>query len=241
MNSFAFWQQVKYSLLSFVYPPSCLHCQEFFDPPQLLCFSCVNLLELIDDHDRCSTCFTADYEKNGHCADCKHSPRLFYRMAAAFDYIGPAASLIRKLKYGNQPYLAAGVAAFLVTQFDRLNWPMPDALVPVPLSLNHWIQRGYNQSLLIANQMANFLNIPVWNVLERKNGDYSQAGLSLAQRRKLGGKTFKLKQGYSLQDKTLLVVDDVMTTGSTLNKCAETLMEGFPHSLYALTVCRALR
>jgi ComF family protein len=163
------------------------------------------------------------------------------RVGAAFDYLGPAATLIKKLKYGNQPHLAAGAAAFLVAQLDRLEWPLPHAIVPVPLSLTHWIDRGYNQSQLIAEKMSEFLNVPVLNVLKRYSGDYSQAGLSLSQRRELEGKSFKLKNSFPIRDKTLLVIDDVMTSGSTLRKCGEALLEGYPGDLYGLAFCRAVK
>ena len=73
-------------------------------------------------------------------------PSQFHCIAAAFDYVGPAASLVKKLKYGNQPYLVKGMAGYLVAQFNELQWPFPDAIIPVPLSFSHWLERGYNQS-----------------------------------------------------------------------------------------------
>ena len=236
-----FLKQLKQSFFYLLYPPHCLHCQEILTHDKIFCSHCTSLIELLDPHDRCPACFRADYQEGMHCIHCTSFPSLYYRTGAAFDYAGPAASLIRKLKYANQPYLAAGAGAFLMAQFHQLDWPLPDAIIPVPMSFTHWLQRGYNQSELLAKELAAFLKVPVWNTLERKSGDHSQAGLSLSQRRALEGKHFQLKPSYSLQDKTLLVIDDVLTTGSTLNKCAETLMGGFPASLYALTFCRALK
>jgi competence protein ComFC len=161
-------------------------------------------------------------------------------MAAAFDYEGPAASLVKRLKYSNQPYLASGMAAFLVAQLDQLQWPLPDALVPVPLSFTHWLERGYNQSSLLAEEMGRLLDCPVWHALKRQSGDYSQAALNLEQRKTLDGSRFRLNSKYSMSEKTLLVIDDVMTSGLTLQRCAETLMTASPASLYALTFCRTL-
>jgi ComF family protein len=162
-------------------------------------------------------------------------------MAAAFDYEGPAASLVRRLKYGNQPYLAQGMAAFLVTQFYHLQWPLPEALVPAPVTFTHWLVRGYNQSRLLAEEMARLLQRPVWSALKRKSGDFSQAALNLEQRKALDGQRFKRKNRYSLQGKVLLVIDDVMTSGLTLQRCAETLETGNLAALYALTFCRSLK
>lgn len=231
----------QHSLLNFLYPPHCLHCKESIQSEEtLLCFSCASLLELIDPEERCPFCFGKDYAPaSKHCGSCVHGERLFYRMGSVFDYRGPAASLVKRLKYGNQPYLAKGLGSFLAVQFDQFKWRVPDAIVPVPLSFTHWLERGYNQSDLLAKELANYMQVPVWDVLKRKSGDYSQAGLDLAQRKNLAGASFSLKEGFQLQDKTILVIDDTMATGSTLQRCAEALAEGCPSRLYAMTVCCA--
>lgn len=207
----------------------------------LLCSACASLLELINPAERCPTCFEVrqPYE-HVHCSACQESSTALYQIGAAFDYLGPAATLVKKLKYANQPHLARGLAAFLTAQFDQLNWPLPDALVPVPLSFAHWFDRGYNQSTLIANEMAHYLDIPVWHPLKRRSGDFSQAGLTLTQRQLMDGLSFQLKKNHSLQGKTVLLIDDVLTSGTTLNKCAECLVEGSPACIYALTVCKAI-
>jgi ComF family protein len=234
--------QLKESLVHFIYPRHCLHCNMLIGPTDpLFCQFCAELLELIDPKERCITCFGLIEKENTPCSICVKKVSVLDRMAAAFDYIGPAASLIKKLKYANQPYLASGAAAFLAAQFERLNWPFPDVLIPVPLSFTHWLDRGYNQSALLAEYLAQFLQVPIDHVLTRKSGDYSQAGLTLEQRQGLEGKSFKMRQGFDVQDKTLLLIDDVTTTGSTLKKCAETLLEGCPAHIYALTFCRALK
>lgn len=236
------WQACKESLWHLLYPSRCLHCQELIPPESsVLCSTCASLLELINPEERCQTCF--EIKKNTfseHCLRCQKHPTLFFQMAAAFDYIGPAATLVKKLKYSNQPHLSRGMAAFLTAQFAQLNWAFPDALVPVPISFSRWLERGYNQSTLIADEMAKLLNIPVWHVLKRHSGDFSQAGLTLNQRQRLEGKSFNLKKFPQLTNKTLLIIDDVMTSGTTLNKCAESLMQESPACLYALTFCRAV-
>ena len=230
------------SILHLAYPAKCLHCQTLLPPESLvLCTACASLLDLICPQARCSTCFSLLPEESSLlCRDCLHYPSLYSQMGAAFDYDGPAATLVKRLKYANQPYLASGMAAFLVAQFDQLQWPLPEAIVPVPLSFTHWLERGYNQSALLADEMGRLLQCPVWQALKRQSGDYSQAALTLEQRKNLEGKRFKLNSKYNLQGKILLVIDDVMTSGLTLQRCAETLGAGSPASLYALTFCRTL-
>ncbi len=160
-------------------------------------------------------------------------------MGAAFDYDGPAASLVKCLKYGNQYYLARGMASFLMVQFDRLKWPMPDVLIPMPIAFTHWLERGYNQSTLLAEEMGRLLQRPVWNTLKRRSGDFSQAALNLEQRKEVNNQHFQVKKGFPLQGKILLIIDDVMTSGLTLKSCTEILYLEDPAALYALTFCRA--
>ena len=229
------------AFLHLVYPTKCLHCQILLPPESLvLCSSCAALLELIQLEERCPTCFNF-LSEDSPCDECLQYPSQYTRMASAFDYEGPAASLVKRLKYAQQPYLAQGMAAFLVLQFDRLQWPMPDALIPVPLSLTHWLERGYNQSARLAEEMGFFLQRPVWHALKRQSGDFSQAALTLEQRKNLDGKRFQKKSNDPLEGKILLVIDDVMTSGSTLRRCAEILRLENPAALYALTFCRALK
>lgn len=236
------WQALKDSLWHLLYPSTCLHCLELISPGEVvLCPTCATFLELINPQERCPYCFEVKKSFHSHaCQFCQKNLSLFYRMGAAFDYIGPAATLVKKLKYANQPHLAKGLAAFLVAQLEQLAWPLPDALVPVPISFSRWFSRGYNQSTLIAQEMSKLLQIPVWHVLKRKSGDFSQAGLTLNQRSILTSHSFHLKKKSLIKNKTLLLIDDVMTSGKTLQSCAECLMEGMPAVLYALTCCKAL-
>lgn len=230
------------SFRDLLFPPLCLHCRKTIaEESAYLCSACINALQLIDPTERCPRCFSFEYQpEQKQCPSCQlNTPSLHY-MAAAFDYIGPAASIVRKLKYGNQPYLADGAGAYLVTQFLRLGWPMPDLIIPVPISFTHWLERGYNQSELIAKNVANLLEKPLITPLERKSGDYSQAGMNWKQRAALTTSTLLLNNSSLLHDKIILLIDDVITTGSTLNRCAEVLAEGCPAEIYALSFCRAI-
>ena len=131
------------------------------------------------------------------------------------------------------------MAAFMFTQFDILEWPLPDMLVPIPQSWMHRLERGYNQSALLAEEMGRLLNRPVLHALKRKSGHFSQAALSLEQRMQLCTNQFKRNLKHSFEGKRLLVIDDVMTSGLTLKRCGEALLEGKPEALYALTFSHA--
>lgn len=229
-------------LLNFLYPPCCLHCDALIDEKKaFLCPSCFSLLSLINPIRRCNSCFN-DGLLDGQliCQICEKNPPPWEFGASAFDYEGPAASLIIAMKYGNCSYLAKGLSGFMAAQFLSLNWPLPDLLIPVPVSFSRFMERGYNQSYLLAKGLGKILGKPVRNVLTRRSGDYSQAALPFKEREQLSHIAFSLKKTKALQGKRILLIDDVITTTSTLRACSEALLEGLPGEIYALTLCRSV-
>lgn len=228
---------LKQELLNFLFPNFCAHCSVPIGSYPL-CDSCVTLLELIDPSERCKTCYA---ECSGRiCNRCLTHEIPLDRMAAVFDYMGPAPSLVKKMKYGNQPWHAETIAPWMTHYLlANLRWPAPDLIIPAPMVWNKKLTRGYNQSLLIAEAIGAYLNVPVHDVLRRRIGDPSQARLSKERRSQLAGESFFVKKAETLYDRSLLIVDDVMTTGTTLRCCAETLLEGCPASIHALAFCCA--
>lgn len=223
-----------------VFPPLCLHCDQAVSDEKLLCPDCVSLLQLLPQEGRCYQCFIDGLEiGQERCHTCQQTSLPWKRAAAVWDYLGPAATLVKRLKYGGQQHLAAAAAAFMVTQLVTLEWPTPDAIIPVPIPWLKSLSRGYNQSELLANEMGKLLQVPVVKALKRYHGDYSQAGLNHDQRQQLSSHRFAFRDGYDIADKTVLLVDDVLTTGSTLRHCCDVLLAGYPKEVYALTVCRA--
>lgn len=167
------------------------------------------------------------------------SPNPFLASAAVFDYAGPPVTLVKQLKYGRHAFLAQSMGALMAAQLIELGWPLPDILIPVPMSATHYLGRGFNQSELLATQLGTMINRPTHSALGRLSGDYSQAGLTKFQRATLSKKRMQLLLSNELKGKTLLVIDDVMTTGQTLRCCAEILQQALPKAVYALTFCLA--
>lgn len=242
INKLLDWKRIGRGLLHFIYPPLCLHCKDPLDENyNLFCQTCLDLLDFINPEERCPYCFSIDYsQESKKCGECQQRERFLYRCGAAFDYSGPAATIIRALKYGNQPYLAKGAAAFMLQQFINLNWPLPDCIVPVPLPLTRRFLRGYNQSELLAEEFGMLLGRPVIKGLKRLSGDFSQSGLNREQRMELSSESFILVKGKLPLDQSILLIDDVFTTGSTMQCCAEALQGAYPTSIYGLTFCRTM-
>lgn len=230
--------------LDLVYPPICLHCDILQDDDNhMFCPICMKLLTPIDPEERCPFCFSSTFDplQERCCQQCRKDPLPLKKVAAVFDYEGPPASLIRHLKYGGQPYIAKGCGAYLAYQFVKLQWPIPDAIIPMPMPILRKLDRGYNQSVLIAESFAEFLDRPVHDILHKKSTGFSQAGLDVEQRKALSSSSFTIKKKHPpLHDKTILIIDDVMTTGSSLRCCAEALASLYPADIYGLTVCRTI-
>lgn len=230
------------SLGDLIYPPLCLHCHALLPNSSIIfCNSCLTQMEVINPEERCKICFSyLGNEKS--CQVClKQPPRSYDRLASVFDYEGPPATLIRQLKYSKKPYLAKGASAYLAFQILQLNWPIPDYFIPVPLSFSHWLERGYNQSELLTDALAEHFQRPKLNAILRKSGDYSQAELSQTQRIKLSKNSFALKNTICLREKIIILLDDITTTGTTINRCAEVLAESFPAAIYCLTFCKTIK
>jgi ComF family protein len=176
------------------------------------------------------------------CGECVKEDSLFKEVGAAFDYEGPAASLIKRLKDGSEPHLAKAAGAFLAAQWANLKWPFPDLIVPVPQRFSHWIGRGYNQSQLLAESFGKRLSRPVVPLLSCKGAGMAQTGLSKEQRKQIPQGQFLLKKNVQMvEDKTICLVDDVMTTGTTLRACAKAILKHSPAQIYALTFCRTAK
>jgi len=236
------WQLLLDSIAHLLFPGICRYCHEMVaDGKSPLCPTCWGQLDILSPEGRCPHCFGSDYHpQQRRCTTCRQEMRIFHSMAAVWDYQGPAMALISALKYGNEPYLAEGLGAFLASQWIQLGWDKPDWIVPMPISKARYLQRGYNQSALLAQSMGKLLDIPVVPAVRRRSGDPSQAGLQRSQRMELEASQFQLTcDPLLLNDRTILIVDDVITTGSSLRCCGEALAAGFPDKLYAITLCKA--
>lgn len=183
---------------------------------------------------RCPFCFKAQ-DGRAPCLECTEKRRWHIRKAAALNYSGPVHTLVKRLKYGQMSYLAKTAAAFMFVQFAQLKWELPDVIVPVPRHV--WFQ-GSNHAALIAKELGKKLGVIVAPVVKRRLGDPAQAKLSKIEREMAEAETYYLKQKEEVFGKTLLLVDDVMTTGTTLSHTIETVKEGAPKKLYALTLAR---
>ena len=213
-----------------------------------VCRGCLGGLRPLEAEFFCVSCrtpflnaFPLDFE--GRCALCRGGLRGFDAAYCFGAYQGSLRELIHLYKYGKVKTLARPLG-------DLLAAAMPlderfDALAPVPL---HWLrqwQRGFNQSELLARDIARRTGIPVLRALRRVRSTSAQAGLSNTGRRQNVTGAFGCRRGARwarrIEAKRILLVDDVMTTGSTAAACALALKRAGAARVALLTVARVDR
>jgi ComF family protein len=127
----------------------------------------------------------------------------------------------------------------MITRIETLDWPV-DLITSVPLGLVRFRERGYNQATLLARPIALFLNIPFSSkALLRTRETRTQVGLSVNERMENMTGAF-LAKNELVQGKNILVVDDVATSGATLNSCAKALLDGGALKVYGFSLARAV-
>lgn len=215
-------------------PGSCLLCGAD-SQDELLCPECSTDLPGLPPH-LCPLC--ADQTTHGErCGACLKDPPHFERTIALFHYDFPLDRIIHALKYGHQlavvPWCSRRLAKRMAT--DEF-----DLIIPLPLHPQRLIERGFNQSAEIARTLGCSLRIPVDhdNVL-RTRPTPPQADLPHKERKKNVRGAFECRT--DLTGRRLLLIDDVMTTGATVNECARVLKLHGADSITVAVIARALR
>jgi ComF family protein len=155
------------------------------------------------------------------------------------DYSGNLRELIHLFKYQGVQSLARPLAELASRALPRSE--QFDFIVPMPLHWRKRMQRGFNQSALLASELSRRTNVPALAVLKRVKRTEAQAGLTGAQRRKNVAGAFAVRRPEKIEGKHLLLVDDVLTTGATAGVCAAALKRKGAGRVTLLTVARADR
>ncbi|WP_419162080.1 ComF family protein [Candidatus Palauibacter sp.] len=179
------------------------------------------------------------------CGTCESWPEVLIAADAPFAFDGLAARTVRALKYDRwcaiAPWMAASMATAVETVVTRLEGPSAPWLVPVPLAPARLRERGFNQAEALARGLADGGLGPLHCVLERRPGGGRQAGLRGALRRANVQGRFRLRAGSIGDDRTAIIVDDVLTTGATAIACAEALAEAGFRRVATVSFARTLR
>ena len=234
-----------HALVDFFFPPRCPFCGENRQDqaPAEVCSSCFRQIRKTA-HPRCPRCgmgFTSDFGEDHLCSDCLTGPGYFTKARALVHYEGIMPEIISRFKYRGDTRLAKSLGD-LLAGYEDADFSFRDYLlvVPVPLHPRRLRRRGFNQSLLLARRLSRRYSLPLdFTALRRIRPTAPQTELSAAERRKNIRDAFAVFPVQAVTEKAILLIDDVFTTGATVEECAKVLLKAGANRVDVLTLARA--
>lgn len=239
--------QIYEAALALVYPQVCAVCGDsvesrhdgvvcgrcwqatpLFHEATGLCWKCGALSQVSVKEDR------RDSVRCGRCDD-----DVFDAARACGGYGGALRASILELK--REPHIARRLALLLHKVQARLPLNAADLIVPVPLHADREHERGFNQAVVIARELARLSRLPLdeHSVVRRLHTERHRAGMDAKARRQSVAEAFAVRHRDLINGKRVLLVDDVFTTGATASACAETLKHAGAEEVFVLTIARA--
>jgi ComF family protein len=239
-------KQLLGALLDVILPPICHICHSFIPAADSLhiCPTCRDKLPLVLS-PLCPVC-GIPFEGKGSdhiCGSCITHPPHFDAAHANFLYEGPIRELIHSFKYNRNTHLRYPLALLTLEGLHpTVSTHAPHLIAPVPLHRSRLRQRGFNQAVLIGSELSRQLSLQMLpDVLVRTRRTEPQIDLTAAERRLNVKGAFSVKRADTVTGKRILLLDDVMTTGSTMDECAKELKKAGADSVIAVTVARTAR
>lgn len=208
------------ALIDCIAPALCACCHQRMQERVPLCEHCYSLLEPVVSHKIAVTA------------------KVSVAVYARAHYAGPMQALIRAKNYDN--HIASRQLGYLLAEQFKELVLAHDYLVPIPLHWTRYAYRGFNQAELMAHVLGKMYARPVMQLLGRKRRTIFQAWLSKEERQANVKEVFSLRYNHELyHHKKILLIDDLMTTGSTITAASKVLLTLKPHSISALVAARA--
>jgi len=231
------------ALLDLCFPPVCLGCKKSLSPgPELqFCETCAAQIKFISEPfcPRCGLGFPHSAGGNHLCSACLENVWSFSLARSLAYYAGPLVNALQSFKYGGK---TTGLASFqTLKKIQPITAALfdPNLIVPVPLHPDRLRERGFNQALLLAEAFfPDLKNRISSSLLTRSKWTAPQTTLSGSARRKNLKNSFHVDPGKNLTGKKILLVDDVFTTGTTVNECARVLVKAGAYEVQVLTLAR---
>ena len=209
-------------LLRAMLPSACALCGGYGD--EAVCAACEQAYVLPVVRCPCCANPAGALDAGRHCGACLANAPAFDATVAACDYTAPLDSLVLQLKFGAQLALAPWMARVLRAAIAARAPALPDLLCPVPLGPRRLVERGYNQALEVARPLAMALALPVMpQLLQRVRETSAQSGAAPGERKKNVRGAFGVNAACDVRGRHVGVVDDVMSSGHTLDEIAATL------------------
>ena len=228
--------------LDVIYPPQCLSCRSLVSQKGNLCSDCWEDIHFLSSPqcDRCGVPFEFEVAEGMLCGNCIAKEPSYLKARAVFKYDDSSRALITGFKYSDKLHISDHFAKWMI-RVGREFIENADFIVPVPLHRIRLFMRRYNQSALLARSLSVSSGVDVCNdMLVRRKNTPPQAGLLFKQRVLNVRGAFKVNPKYEgrILGRNIILVDDVMTTGATIEACAKVLKKAGAASVNVLTVAR---
>ncbi|HAP67637.1 MAG TPA: hypothetical protein DCQ99_07645 [Nitrospinae bacterium] len=234
--------------LDIIFPQKCILCESSHDgDAETICPNCMDKISFIKDPAcaRCGIPFEVTYpieeSLNYLCGRCRSSPPLFDRALSVCQYDKTASDIISTYKYHNKPYIGKDlVSIILKVLYEKITELSPELIVHVPLHVKRLKERGYDQAYILAEGIGRGLNIPVsYGNLVRTRYTAPQVSLSGSERMENVKGAFLVIDTSGIKDKSILLIDDVFTTGATIKECVKVIKKAGAGKVYVLTFAKA--
>lgn len=233
------------SILNWCYPPLCLTCDSSVSTWGTLCSTCWKRLSFLSS-PLCAQCgypLPYDFGKDSLCGTCTIEAPPYDQALSLFYYKETGKSLIHRLKFSDQTYIARYLSRLLVQQHPLL-WQHTDLILPVPMHRWRFLRRGFNQAALLVKAISKLTSISYhMTLLKRTKLTTPQSQLTFKQRQTNLQGSLHLSATHKglLEGKRIILIDDVMTTGSTIRQCCKLLRKAHPDHICVVTLARTIK
>jgi ComF family protein len=230
------------ALLDTILPPRCPACREIVGVDGSFCAACWSTLRFITAPwcAGCGTPFDYDMGAAARCAPCLETPPRFASARAALVYDGAAKRVLLGFKHGDRQHLAR----LMAPQLARVGGDILAGALLVPVPLHRWRlwSRGFNQAALLAQALARRTGTPhAVDALIRVRPTVSSRGMGRRARAANVKNAFRVARPDAVRGRTIVLIDDVLTTGATANACARILLRSGASAVHVLTWARVVR
>jgi competence protein ComFC len=227
---------IAQGVLDLVYPPFCVVCEKAGS--QYLCAECIEKVQLIE-YPYCRTCGAPS--ETATCRECRDREFAFESGRSAGIYEGVLRDAIHALKFSFHPAVAEPLGDLMAQRFSKLYLSgKVDVIVPVPIHKSRMHVRGFNQSEELARRLCTHIPLPLeTGVLYQARKTRHQVDLPQDERASNVRGAFAVRDGRRITGKRVLLIDDVFTTGATLNEAASALRSAGARSVHVYTLARS--